>query len=141
MANPLKDDLMVQEQITGAWQHMVGVIMLNQTGRKQVKQVLPEFLERWPTPNSLLEAKLEEIENLLKPLGMWKRRANTIQRMSMDFMSWDGEDAKTLYGIGRYGDESFRIFFKNERFEPQDKELRRYLGYDPLLKEKKVKTK
>ena len=37
MAEPLRDDLMVQQQIDGPWQHMVGVIMLNQTGRKPVK--------------------------------------------------------------------------------------------------------
>ena len=50
MAQPLRDDLMVQEQISGPWQMFVGCIMLNQTGRKPVKTVLPEFLERWPTP-------------------------------------------------------------------------------------------
>jgi hypothetical protein len=36
MFNPLRDDLMVQQQITNSWEHMVGVIMLNQTGRKAV---------------------------------------------------------------------------------------------------------
>jgi len=134
MAQPLRDDLMVQQQIDGAWQHMVGVIMLNQTGRKQVKQVLPIFLEKWPTPERLLKAGIDEIEAVLKPLGMWKKRADTIRRMSFDFMTWDGEHAKQLYGIGRYGDESYRIFFKNERFEPDDKELRAHLGYPPKMR-------
>lgn len=141
MIKALRDDLMVQQQINGAWQHMVGVIMLNQTGRKQVKTVLPEFLEKWPTPELLLHARMEDIQEVLKPLGMWRRRANTMVRMSMDYMTWEGEDAKKLYGIGRYGDESYRIFFKGERFEPQDKELRRYLGYEQLPRIKKVKTK
>jgi hypothetical protein len=39
----VRDDLMVQQQIKGAWQHFVGVIMLNQTDRIQVKRVLPVF--------------------------------------------------------------------------------------------------
>jgi len=125
---------MVQEQIDGAWQHMVGVIFLNQTGRVQVKQVLPEFLERWPTPESLLRSRIMDIEDVIKPLGMWRRRAMSLYRMSLDFLSWDGEDAKDLYGIGRYGDESYRIFFKGERFEPDDKELRAYLGYPPKVR-------
>ena len=59
---PLRDDLMVQEQIDGAWQHMVAVIMLNQTGRKPVKRILPDFLSRWPTPEKLLESGIEDIE-------------------------------------------------------------------------------
>jgi hypothetical protein len=36
MIEALRDDLMVQQQVDGAWQHFVGVIMLNQTGRKSV---------------------------------------------------------------------------------------------------------
>jgi len=46
---PLRDDLMVQQQVDDAWQHFVGVIMLNQTGRKAVKTTLPEFLYWFPT--------------------------------------------------------------------------------------------
>ena len=32
---PMKDELMVQQQIQGEWQHMVAVMCLNQTYRKQ----------------------------------------------------------------------------------------------------------
>jgi adenine-specific DNA glycosylase len=136
MANttPLSDDLMVQQQISGAWQHMVGVIMLNQTGRKPVKTVLPEFLSRWPTPEALLRSRIIDIETVIQPLGMYKVRAKRLYRMSIDYLTWDGADASVLYGIGQYGSESYRIFFLGERFEPQDKELRRYLGYPQLDK-------
>lgn len=125
---PLRDDLMVQQQINGAWQHFVGVIMLNQTGRKPVKRVLPEFLSRWPDPETFLEADLDEVKEVIQPLGMYNRRANYLFRMSQDFLTWDGEDAVKLYGIGRYGSDSYRIFFKGETdIEVTDKELRRYL--------------
>ena len=134
MAEPLRDDLMVQQQIDGPWQHMVGVIMLNQTGRKPVKTVLPEFLERWPTPEAYLASDPDEVKSVIRPLGFYNRRENTFRRMSEDYLTWDGEDATVLYGIGQYGSESYRIFFQGERFEPQDKELRRYLGYPQLEK-------
>ena len=134
MAEPLRDDLMVQQQIDGTWQHMVGVIMLNQTGRKPVKTVLPEFLERWPTPEAYLASDPDEVKAVIRPLGFFNRRENTFRRMSEDYLTWDGSDATVLYGIGQYGSESYRIFFQGERFEPQDKELRRYLGYPQLEK-------
>jgi methyl-CpG-binding domain protein 4 len=128
MANPLRDELMVQQQIDGAWQHMVGVIMLNQTGRKPVKTVLPEFLERWPTPEKLLRSRIIDIEEIIKPLGMWRRRARSIYKMSIDYLTWDGLDAKMLYGIGKYGSDSYEIFFKNNlSVQPTDKELIKYL--------------
>jgi endonuclease III len=141
MATPLRDDLMVQEQINmDPWSHMVGVMMLNLTGRKPVKTVLPTFLERWPTPEALLRSRIIDIEDVIKPLGMYKVRARRIYKMSIDFLTWDRKSAKKLHGIGQYGDESYRIFFQGERFEPQDKELRRYLGYPQIDKPRKVKA-
>jgi methyl-CpG-binding domain protein 4 len=126
---PLRDDLMVQQQIDGAWQHMVGVIMLNQTGRKPVKTVLPEFLDRWPTPELFLKATEQEVKPVIQSLGMVNVRCQRLQRMSQDFLTWDGEDAKMLYGIGKYGSDSYEIFFKhNYAVDPTDKELQRYLA-------------
>ena len=103
--------------------------MLNQTGRKPVKTVLPEFLSRWPTPEAYIESDPDEVKSVIRSLGFYNIRENRIRKMSEDFLTWDGEDATELYGIGQYGSESYRIFFKDEEFEPQDKELRRYMGY------------
>ena len=128
LSTPLRDDLMVQQQIDGPWQHMVGIIMLNLTNRKQVKKVLPEFLSRWPEPSSLLYATRDQIEKVIEPLGMKKVRAERLYRMSEQFLDWDGEDATELYGIGKYGSDSYRLFFKKELPEDVgDHELQRYV--------------
>ena len=132
---PLRDDLMVQQQLPATvewirrWQHMVAVIMLNQTGRKPVKHVLPVFLHRWPSPLRFMEAEVDEVKDVIWSLGMVNVRATRLKRMTADFLTWDGEDAKMLYGIGKYGSDSYEIFFKkNHSVEPTDKELRRYLA-------------
>lgn len=126
---PLRDDLMVQQQIRNSWEHMVGVIMLNQTGRKPVKLTLPEFLYWFPTPQALLAADPDSVKDILRPLGMVNVRYQRLIGMSRDYLSWDGVDAQQLYGIGRYGSDSYEIFFKNNyAVEPTDKELRRYLS-------------
>ena len=133
---PLRDDLMVQEQLpaidryTKGWQHMVAVIMLNQTGRKPVKQILPLFLSKWPTPYFFTHHGHETaVKEVIWSLGMFNVRYIRLWRMTQDYLTWDGKDATMLYGIGQYGSESYRIFFNKERFEPKDKELRKYLGY------------
>jgi endonuclease III len=132
---PLRDDLMVQEQLPAenlyvrAWQHMIAVIMLNQTGRGPVKQVLPLFLSKWNTPALFTFATEQEVKDVIWSLGMMNVRYIRLKRMTRDYLTWDKKDATMLYGIGQYGSESYRIFFNNERFEPKDKELRRYLGY------------
>ena len=125
---PLSDELMVQQQISNSWEHMVGVIMLNQTSRKPVKTTLPEFLYWFPTPHALIQADEGFVKSILEPLGMKNIRYQRLVRMSEDYLTWDGEDAKMLYGIGKYGSDSYEIFFKhNYTVEPTDKELKRYL--------------
>jgi methyl-CpG-binding domain protein 4 len=120
---------MVQQQITTDWEHMVGVIMLNQTGRKPVKYVLPKFLKKFPNPTSLLNSTVEEVIDIIKPLGMYNIREKRLRRMSEDYLTWNKQDALALYGIGKYGNDSYEIFFKqNYNVKPADKELVRYLN-------------
>lgn len=133
MIHPLKDELMVQQQISNSWEHMVGVIMLNQTNRKTVKLTLPEFLYWFPTPQALINADVEFVKSIIEPLGMVNVRYNRLIRMSEDYLTWDGNDATMLYGIGKYGSDSYEIFFKqNYTVEPTDKELKRYLEEEIL---------
>ena len=134
MIKPLRDDLMVQEQLPAGhewirrWQHMVAVIMLNQTGRKPVKTVFPVFMDRWPTPDLFKFATEEQVKEVIWPLGMVNVRYTRLKRMTQDFLHWDGHDATLLYGIGKYGSDSYEIFFnQNYTVEPTDKELKRYL--------------
>ena len=122
------DQLMVQQQVDNVWQHMVGVICLNCTNRKQVKRILPKFFAKWSTSDQLLQATKEEIKQVIETLGMKNIRAERLYRMSEQFENWDGEDAADLYGIGKYGSDSYRLFYKNEIPEDVgDHELNRYI--------------
>ena len=124
----MREDLMVQQQVANLWQHFVGVICLNQTGRVQVKRVLPEFFKKWPTAESFLKSKKEDVIEVIRSLGFYNRRENSIRKMTQDYLTWDGNDATMLYGIGKYGSDSYRLFYKNEIPEDiGDHELQRYV--------------
>ena len=124
----MRDDLMVQQQVKNVWQHMVGVICLNQTGRKKVKKILPSFFNKFPTPEALLQSNEEVIATLLQELGMKYVRSHRIWRMTEEYLYWDGKDATELFGIGKYGSDSYEIFYKNKIPDNvQDKELKRYI--------------
>lgn len=134
MIEPLRDDLMVQQQLPSdrypirIWQHMIAVIMLNQTGRKPVKTVFPLFCHHFRDPWEFLGATEEKVKEILWPLGLVNVRYKRLKKMTEDFLTWDKNDATTLYGIGKYGSDSYEIFFKhNYTVKPTDKELIRYL--------------
>mgnify|MGYP000887206285 FL=1 len=126
------ESLMVQQQVESKWQHMVGVICLNLTHRKQVKELLPKLFKRYPNPKSYLKGRLKKQQEMLKPLGMHEVRSKRLRKMSEDFLTWNGEEASDLHGIGKYGSDSYKIFYKNEIPEDvQDKELKKYIRGKP----------
>jgi len=128
MESSMRADLMVQQQVKSVWQHMVGVICLNKTRREKVKKMLPAFFDEFPTAIHLLQSDKDKIAEMLKDLGMKHVRANRLWRMSQDYLGWDGEDATKLFGIGKYGSDSYRIFYKDEIPDNiQDNELKRYV--------------
>ena len=131
MIKPMVDHLMVQQQLRAPWKkwkHMVAVMCLNLTYRKQVKEVLPKLFKRYPNPVAFIGGRQKTQENLLKPLGMWKVRTKRLRNMSVEFLSWDGKEASDLHGIGKYGSDSYQIFFMNNiPANVQDKELRKYI--------------
>ena len=123
------DDLMVQQQVKSEWQHMVGVMCLNLTYRKQVKKLLPKLFKRYPNASAFIRGRYNAQEKMLRPLGMSTVRVKRMRQMSLDFLSWDYKDATDLHGIGKYGSDSYKIFYKNEiPDDVQDKELKKYIG-------------
>ena len=124
---------MVQQQVENKWQHFVGVICLNLTTREQVKRVLPTFFKLWPTPEIFIDAEEDDVKEVIKSLGMMNVRTTRLFRMTHDYLTWDGEDATKLYGIGKYGSDSYRLFYKNEIPDNiQDHELKRYVKEELL---------
>jgi methyl-CpG-binding domain protein 4 len=76
----------------------------------------------------LIAADEEFVKSIIQPLGMTNVRYKRLVGMSYDYLTWDGDDATVLYGIGKYGSDSYEIFFKqNYSVEPTDKEFKRYL--------------
>ena len=74
------------------WQLLLCCIFLNQTTRNQLDVVLMHFLERWNTPEKLLQARQDEIEGVIAPLGLQRRRTETVLRFTKEFLEKDWTD-------------------------------------------------
>lgn len=124
----MRADLMVQQQITGEWQHMVAVMCLNLTTGVQVRRVLPALFKKYPTPQSFIRGNTRLQKEMIRSLGMYRIRLKRLKRMSREFLKWDMQDASDLHGIGKYGSDSYEIFFKNRIPRGvKDKELKKYI--------------
>jgi methyl-CpG-binding domain protein 4 len=106
------------------WKMLIGCILLNQTTRTQVDKVRDILFERWPDPVEMGEANPQEIALVIKPLGLYNRRSKTLIKFSKDWTDKDWKEPIELHGIGKYAQDSWEIFQKNNfNIVPTDKEL------------------
>ncbi|KAL0484736.1 methyl-CpG-binding domain protein [Acrasis kona] len=126
-----KYNLMQERYYSEPWKMLVGCILLNVTTGRQMKDVMLEILERWPTPKHLTLADDDELRELLTPLGLANKRTLTLKRFSQEWINGNWTLPDELYGIGQYGCDSYRIFVLGEwdKVSPTDKELIRYVEW------------
>lgn len=112
------------------WRMLVCCIMLNCTSRKQVDQVREKFFRRYPDAVEAERADPAEMAELIALLGFKNKRTQTIIRFSSDWMTLDWSEPRELYGIGKYGQDSWEIFQKgNLNVIPTDGVLDTYLAW------------
>lgn len=127
---------LIQEDLRDEpWKLLVAVIMLNQTSAKQARPVWEKFFKTFPTPEHLYQISpdrsLPMLEDMLRSIGFQKRRSERIWLMTEQFLfNWDGKDPLELYGIGKYGADSYNMFVVGKIIDDvQDKELKNYVRW------------
>ena len=86
---------------------LVCTVLSAQTTDKRVNLVSPALFSAFPRPQEMSKAPLEEIENIIKPLGMYKSKAESIKTLSgqLEQTGWEVpgsmEGLVRLRGVGR----------------------------------------
>jgi len=124
---------LLQEQLNkNAWKIFVCCIFCNLTRRVQAEPIFWEVLRRWPTPESLSNADFDELLALVQPLGLSRRRAKALKKMSYDYThkAWK-DNPSSLYGIGKYGSDAYYIFCTDswKDVDPKDGALVNYYNW------------
>jgi methyl-CpG-binding domain protein 4 len=123
---------LVQEQLyREPWKLLIATIFLNRTTGTAAKPVLWEFLRLYPSPELAVKADTRDLASLLNPLGLHEKRAQIILKFTEQYMAGDWQYPIELYGIGKYGNDSYRIFCTPEWKEvrPTDHMLNKYYAW------------
>ncbi len=90
------------------YQLLIAVALSAQTTDKSVNQVTPNLFEQYPDPGALAEADLEELENAIKRIGMYKTKSKNIKALAKMLVEEYGgqvpedyEELIKLPGVGR----------------------------------------
>ena len=112
------------------WKMLTCCMLLNLTNRKQVDTIRDELFSKYPTPKDMMNANQSELAELLKPLGLYNRRAKSLKKMSEGYVK-GFKSVDELYGIGQYAKDSWEIFQNsNMNINPTDKVLLAYLSIE-----------
>lgn len=128
---------LIQEDLwPDEWKILTACLMLNCTARKQIEKVLPFFFSKWPTPQDLANADIEEIKKIIEPLGFKNRRSKRLMELAKAYIKKDWAHASDLPGVGVYAGRAWEIFCRNTlgENEPSDGALTAYWHWRKGLK-------
>ncbi len=101
-------EAVVELQHRTPFELLVATILSAQCTDERVNGVTPALFARYPSPRELGGAKLVELENIIRPTGFFRSKANSLIRCSQALlMHFEGtvpetmEELTSLPGIGR----------------------------------------
>lgn len=87
---------------------LIAVILSAQTTDVGVNKVTPALFEAYPTPEAMMQADIEDLEDKLKTIGLYRNKAKFIKNTATKLVEeFDGEvpnnrkDLESLPGVGR----------------------------------------
>jgi methyl-CpG-binding domain protein 4 len=121
-------DIIQNQYRDNPWKMCIACILLNQTTNVQVRPILKNLFEKFPIPQKMIDAKDQEIIDIIRSAGLYNRRTATIKRFSKEYIRQSHNHISELHGIGRYASDSYEIFINgNLNISPTDKVLIKYL--------------
>jgi A/G-specific adenine glycosylase len=94
----------------------ISEILLQRTRAETVAAFLPLFAKRFPGWNQLARANDEELQAFLAPIGLWRRRADSLRALAQEMRSRRGRfpvtrnEIEELPGVGQYIASALLLF-------------------------------
>jgi len=87
---------------------LIAVVLSAQTTDVGVNKITPALFKAYPTPYEMMHANLEDIENKIKTIGLYRNKAKNIILLSKQLVEkhqgvvpGEREDLESLPGVGR----------------------------------------
>jgi len=87
---------------------IIAEILLQRTRAETVAVFFPEFIREFPSWKQLTSVSVESLQRYLQPIGLWRRRAASLQALAREMARKNGrfpkdrEKIESLPGIGQY---------------------------------------
>ncbi|XP_019096295.1 PREDICTED: methyl-CpG-binding domain protein 4-like protein [Camelina sativa] len=125
---PSPCNLLQEDHWHDPWRVLVICMLLNKTSGAQTRGVISDLFALCPDAKAATKVEEKEIESLIKPLGLQKKRAKMIQRLSLEYLQESWTHVTQLHGVGKYAADAYAIFCNGnwDRVKPNDHMLNYY---------------
>lgn len=104
------------------FQVLVLEVLLAKTRAEVAEPVVVELLRRYPTAERLAAARIRDLERMLRPLGLFRKRARGLKRLASQLVDRHGgevpsteRDLRRLSYVGRYAASATLCFAFQKR--------------------------
>ncbi|KAL8552935.1 hypothetical protein ACS0TY_001564 [Phlomoides rotata] len=94
-------NLLQEDHWFDPWRVLVICMLLNQTTGRQAERVLANLFQLCPNAKAATEVQTEKIEEIIRSLGLYKKRAVGIQRLSQEYLDDSWTHVTDLTGVGK----------------------------------------
>jgi A/G-specific adenine glycosylase len=105
------------------YMRVVSELLLQRTRAESVASIFPRFVRRYPSWRALSRAKKSDLAAILRPLGLWRRRAVALLALARTLEKRCGhlpatrDEIEALPGVGQYIANAI-LLFAHDRREP-----------------------
>lgn len=98
------------------YQHVIAEVLLQRTRAETVARVFPKFIKEFPSWKQLESATVSDLQHHFRPVGLWRRRAASLQALARAMTKKKGrfpkerEKIEALPGVGQYIASSILLF-------------------------------
>jgi A/G-specific adenine glycosylase len=110
---------------------LIAEILLKRTTRKAAARAYLQFISRFPTLDALCDADVAEVEEILRPIGLYRQRSAQLRELCLHrealkrARSW--RDLVKLPGVGEYTAKAIASVLFGERVVGVDSNVKRVL--------------
>lgn len=133
------------------YERIISEVLLQRTKAETVAKYFPVFLKKYPSWNQLGNATEQELQEILKPLGLYKQRSSRLYKLAQELKKRKGVFPKDRSQVeefpmmGQYISNAFELFILKKSLPLLDGNMARVLErffskrkmadirYDPFL--------
>lgn len=112
---------------------IISVVFLQRTTAETVAKFLPFFFKRYPSWKKLVEVTEEEIQNFIKPLGLYNQRGTRIFKLAKEFKRRIGrppeerDRVEDISMMGQYLTNAYELYILKKKAPLLDVNMARLL--------------